>query len=381
MAVPNTTTFNLQNVTTAVHGDTAAARNLSSAFSASIDPAFNATYKGSKNQLYNFRDYNSSRIDGKYMLGSSWSYFYCRSGDYGASWAATNSISGQKSDWGWGGISNSGQYILLTSWTGSYNGFHVSTDYGVTWTNVRNSQGFIGGMVSGSGRVMHAITSNGGWGNVSTNDYGATWNESGLSITARGNGCMSDSGQYVYARNTSYQMVRSADYGANFSVLSGIGCSGDYGKSAISATGQYVMLPTWNGCYVSSNYGASFTRKDFLFDSWRFGDIAWTPWGGAVSGDGKYMIIPMYGLMDQNTGQDIVPFYSYKSSDYGATWSVMDYGYPYTHRGAALSYDGKYQIIGRTGSVTEFSSNYGASWTVKASSPYGSTDLIMNRMP
>ena len=54
--VPDTTTFSLQDVVDVIlpsGGDT-----LQDCFNESTDMDFDATYKGSKNSLYNFRNYN-----------------------------------------------------------------------------------------------------------------------------------------------------------------------------------------------------------------------------------------------------------------------------------------------------------------------------------
>jgi hypothetical protein len=53
MAVPNTTTFSLQDVVT----DLGCAGNLTACFAAAIDATFDPLYKGSKNNLLNFRNY------------------------------------------------------------------------------------------------------------------------------------------------------------------------------------------------------------------------------------------------------------------------------------------------------------------------------------
>ncbi|MEM9076305.1 MAG: BACON domain-containing protein [Bacteroidota bacterium] len=58
MAVPNTTTFTLQDVLTEL-GLTSPFRTLSDAFVVAIDSRFDPAYKGSKNSLLNFRNYNS----------------------------------------------------------------------------------------------------------------------------------------------------------------------------------------------------------------------------------------------------------------------------------------------------------------------------------
>lgn len=52
-SVPNTTTFTLQNVVSVVGGT-----SLSAAFANSVDSYFDPAYKGSKNNLLNFRNYN-----------------------------------------------------------------------------------------------------------------------------------------------------------------------------------------------------------------------------------------------------------------------------------------------------------------------------------
>ena len=56
MSVPNTSTFGLTDVTVEIYGDIAAGRNLRQCFvdaTGTFDPA----YVGSKNSLYNFRNY------------------------------------------------------------------------------------------------------------------------------------------------------------------------------------------------------------------------------------------------------------------------------------------------------------------------------------
>jgi len=60
-SVPNTTTFSLQDVYDVVHSHASGtATNLQSCFDNSIDAYFDVNYKGSKNSLYNFRNYTVS---------------------------------------------------------------------------------------------------------------------------------------------------------------------------------------------------------------------------------------------------------------------------------------------------------------------------------
>ena len=59
MAVPDTTDFTLQDVTTEIHGDTAAGRSLDSCFANAIASSFDSLYSGAKDRLSNFRNYSS----------------------------------------------------------------------------------------------------------------------------------------------------------------------------------------------------------------------------------------------------------------------------------------------------------------------------------
>jgi hypothetical protein len=54
--VPNTTSFSLQDVVNVTGGS-----SLTAAFAASTDAFFDPSYKGSKNNLLNFRNYDTSR--------------------------------------------------------------------------------------------------------------------------------------------------------------------------------------------------------------------------------------------------------------------------------------------------------------------------------
>ena len=54
--VPNTATFSLQDVVNVVGGT-----SLSAAFTNALDAKFDPTYKGSKNNLLNFRNYDTAR--------------------------------------------------------------------------------------------------------------------------------------------------------------------------------------------------------------------------------------------------------------------------------------------------------------------------------
>lgn len=57
MAVPDTTDFTLQDVTTEIFGDTAAGRSLTSCFASAVSSGFDSLYSGAKDRLSNFRNY------------------------------------------------------------------------------------------------------------------------------------------------------------------------------------------------------------------------------------------------------------------------------------------------------------------------------------
>ena len=112
--VPNTTTFSLINVTTVVGGT-----NLVSAFTNAVDAQFDPAYKGAKNNLLNFRNYDTTR-GGTYTLGinptshsgaGSFSVFVTAS--VGNSWSAS---AGSSTPW-----------VTISNATGTGNGtFNVT---------------------------------------------------------------------------------------------------------------------------------------------------------------------------------------------------------------------------------------------------------------
>ena len=57
MSVPNNTTFNLQNVTNEIYGDTNSGRNLNACFNDAALNKFDISYRGDLDSLLNFRNY------------------------------------------------------------------------------------------------------------------------------------------------------------------------------------------------------------------------------------------------------------------------------------------------------------------------------------
>ena len=75
MSVPNNTTFNLQQVTTEIYGDTNSGRNLVDCFDDAALNKFDISYRGNLDSLLNFRNYGATQPAGNttYILetGSS----------------------------------------------------------------------------------------------------------------------------------------------------------------------------------------------------------------------------------------------------------------------------------------------------------------------
>lgn len=113
--VPNTTTFSLTDVT-AITGGT----SLSAAFTNSVDSYFDPAYKGSKDNLLNFRNYKTCPSVGDSWGGGVVAYLFV-SGDPGYVSGQCHGIIAATSDqtnaeWGCGGtvISGADGYLLGT---------------------------------------------------------------------------------------------------------------------------------------------------------------------------------------------------------------------------------------------------------------------------
>ena len=72
MSVPNTTTFNLQQVTTEIYGDTNSGRNLNACFNDAALNKFDINYRGNLDRLLNFQNYGATQpvANRSYLLES-----------------------------------------------------------------------------------------------------------------------------------------------------------------------------------------------------------------------------------------------------------------------------------------------------------------------
>lgn len=111
MAVPNTDSFNLQNVTVEIYGDVSAGRNLISCFADANASGFDALYSGSKNSLLNFRNYSHINSTSFLMAG-------------GLPWASIPSACGSNPFFGTRYHNGAGTYPVVND--------YVYTDSGLT---------------------------------------------------------------------------------------------------------------------------------------------------------------------------------------------------------------------------------------------------------
>jgi photosystem II stability/assembly factor-like uncharacterized protein len=222
---------------------------------------------------------------------------------------------------GWFSISmsRSGQYQTAIGPTVLSGGeIYVSNDYGNTFNIIL--QPIVGSIqsyltMSYDGKYQ-SITS--GNSIFISNNYGQNWTQNNLSgitnppsslygITMSGNGQI----QYAVDEGFPAYLYKSTNYGITWNNTYTIPESGTLYFISTSETGQYVLIPNYNGSiWISNNYGNSFT-KNINIDGQpqsSFGFKSWYPCG--VSASGKY----------QTACDNASNGYIYTSSDYGKNW-------------------------------------------------------------
>ena len=238
-------------------------------------------------------------------------------GTFGLNWTQTSSIS---TSWFACAMSANGQYQIAgqsSGYSANSGTIYYSSNYGQTWTAVTSSPSNSWSSVTMSASGQYAVIC---VGNSSINvpgpvyissTYGQTWSITTLSVC--GNSAISASGQYMLIANQSG------------------------GVSSSSA----------NGTYVSSNYGQSWTRTYSAQGTYRV----------AMSASGQYQFTTSYGNGN---------FYSY---DYGQTWASMAALTALTTTIQAITCSASGQYVSATHGVTfYYSSNYGKTWTTGTTS-------------
>lgn len=222
------------------------------------------------------------------------------SSNYGASFSASNLTGTFQSI----ACSDSGQYIIAaSSVVVSSRWIARSINYGATWSWINN--GNVDNQrfvaVSRSGQYMYAIAASNDY-RFYSHDYGANWVDVGLAIMGCNGVICSGDGRYVY-----YWAASSVNY------------------------------------YVSSDYGVTYTQKTV--------PSATAPNGFTCSNDGKYV----YYLA--STG-------IYRSSDYGATWSVYSMTIARSVS-TSCSYDGKHVVMRVSTTQFAISDDYGVTFRLE----------------
>lgn len=221
------------------------------------------------------------------------------------------------------------------------------------------------------------------------NDVGSTWPMNGWD-QGRGAGnyydaSISDTGQYQMFVIYEGPCYISSNYGLTFTTAPGL--TGFMTACRMNSTGQYMIVCVSSvGLYVSSTYGASFT----LSKSFTTSAIAC-----AISASGQYLLIASTnqvinysvnfggswanstGLAGQNwtrcsindNEHAVVTVYGervYYSTTHGSTWSLSNAPISNWY-GLCTSSDGQRVTICSTSSACYYSNNYGATFTLSNS--------------
>jgi len=231
-------------------------------------------------------------------------------------------------------ISNDGKYVTAGYGSGGY--LHTSDDYGATWTQRGVSGDYRVMDISSTGQYQTAGSS--GSYIYTSNDYGVTWTQRGITGLWRGMG-LSSSGQYQTGAIASGYLYTSNDYGVTWTQRD---ATRDWRDIDVSGTGQLQVAAGNPGVMRYSNdYGVTWS------------DVSLNYACGAVSmsSNGKYMIAAR-----------IFPNESYYSDDYGVTWSE-GFEFPENVQSLAMSSSGKYVIATTFGNYVFNSNDYGKTWT------------------
>ena len=237
-----------------------------------------------------------------------------------------------------GAISKYGKYQTLAV---QNNGIWVSSDYGVTYTQNQTANiNWYGATMTTDGKTQIVIVSNGNlW---RSDDYGSIWSEVTGTTDIWNNISMSANGKYIYV--IGYLCgIYSDDYGVTWNNWIS---AQPYSKVVTSTSGKYVVVTYSNHYVVSNTYGLTWQNAVSVGNSIR--DIS-------ISDDGANIVIAATANV-------------YYSNDYGLTFTQasieLNSSQPHS---VAMNWSGKYGFL-ITGINVFQTSNYGANWTISASS-------------
>jgi hypothetical protein len=205
---------------------------------------------------------------------------------------------------------------------------------------------------------------------VSSN-YGNSYSTPiGIGAAYIGSTLMSKTGKYMYVESGG-TLSRSDNFGTSFSAVSFPVIVNGFYQSSVSWDGQYVII----GCYdsspsryvlLSTDYGITFTNITLNIFPSQSAANASVLQCATVSGNGQYMMI-MAGTGTNN---------SYRSTDFGVTWTIMSIVSQDFNEDLKLSYDGRYGIVGAANNRVITTNNFGVSWTTNTfASPVIKTDI------
>lgn len=199
---------------------------------------------------------------------------------------------------------------------------------------------------------------------------------SGVSIGAA---AISSTGQYQYAGGTKFlynaatkgYMYTSSDYGATWAIKQSV--YNYFTGMATSDNGQVVMAVGPSGsAYLSSNAGSTWTTP--TFPGFNDGTYNWTPTAinftkVSMSADGS-IILASFNTTKFISGVDFTYLEGiYKSTNSGATWSLLTWSNTINFQANAISSSGVYQIHSYDG-ADRYSTNSGSSFSTGAAIPY-----------
>lgn len=262
---------------------------------------------------------------------------YFRSTDFGATWTTGTTPLGDDIYIGAMG-GNSGEYITMNTWDGSFGRTYVSNDTGATWTEITytgaGTAGWdLGGVaISGSGQYQFICDGNGDiW---VSNDYGVTWTLNGTFSPSYEVASISSDGRVMaFGLTSTSDIVLSTNYGVTWNTVTIVGLNFLGGTPAINSDGTIIMLSGPNQFAKSTDSGATWTIT------------TGPPGGGSMSCSGDGQIVAICQLSPLG--------YIYMSNDGGATFTngfTVDgnpQGQAYRSGGICVSSDGLYITTGQ----------------------------------
>jgi photosystem II stability/assembly factor-like uncharacterized protein len=293
-------------------------------------------------------------------------YYFVVSNNFGSTFtydpSATNEVGSQR--FTQVASSRDGKYAIGCCGGYTVDGEALLTqDFGQTWQRPLSTDQWYKCFIDPTGENM--LIGGNGFSNPSlitqySDDFGDTWSNFSESLTSLGNAMISGDGNYKVV----WEQYEQSGQGARVYVSTDWtnwtqnNLTKRFSGGAISNDGKYMLLPPSDGyttggtgINLSTDYGQNWTEKTLPGVSTERKYA-----GSAMSSDGKYMIV-VSGFNDSS------PVGAYKSIDYGNTWTQIDTGYvpAANYNTVKMSKSGRYVYI--TGADGLFySQDYMATW-------------------